>query len=797
MSKLTRLDAQRYAQLAAQVPGIFPLEQSVTWDAYDQAMGRKGGLKLAWEVGGQTRALISLTEFSLRGLPYLWAKEGPVWVGPRPSAAEEEQFLRLLTQALRSLQPKAVFVRLHTFSAPAPLAPVLQSIAYDRTVVLDLSGGAEQILARMKSRGRRDVRKAMRETGMQCADETDKAEQVFGELYQIMVETAAHDGFSPHPESVYRTMLKSLGENARLLVGRIEGKAVAWSLVTISGRHATRYYAATNAQARRLRAADQLVYFEACALAERGCTTYDLMGIGSDFAPSLAGLTEFKTKFTKDIEEIAPARDLPLRGALYRGLVRALALKRKVGGLRAELRGKVKAGAAGGEAGAAGGGFGANWDEGWDCQWAGQMAQSPAGKDFRVLILGGDIGGVSLARSTWLAYRARPLLIAKGPSPFAAHLHKAEVKYVADLEDPAHLRQVIGRVAGAQNTPLLVLTAFEYFAQTLAQIAGDLPENAILPFVGRELMEEVSDKANFARYCQRLEIGHPQTIVHRISGEADLPDVSSLGWPVIGKAARSAEHHVLDFAGKEKVYELAGPAELAELIGRLSRAGFRGEFVFQRRVGGDDAQMRILTCYVDKQGQVKQAGFGQVIVEEHTKELLGNPAGILTYPQPEVTAQASRLLESVGWRGWANFDIKADPADGTARFFELNPRLGRSNFYLNVAGINPVETIVTDLIDGQEVKENWGTQRGLYTVVPLGLLLAYALGWGERRAIVTAVRRGKAVNPLWSRYELDPRRWLVQIIQGLKQIKRFHHYYPLRTVRALRAAARLAGGEGQ
>ena len=48
-----------------------------------------------------------------------------------------------------------------------------------------------------------------------------------------------------------------------------------------------------------------------------------MMGIGSDFAPSLLGLNEFKCKFTKETAEVAPSRDIPVRRGFYALLVKA------------------------------------------------------------------------------------------------------------------------------------------------------------------------------------------------------------------------------------------------------------------------------------------------------------------------------------------------------------------------------------------------------------------------------------------------------------------------------------------
>lgn len=66
-----------------------------------------------------------------------------------------------------------------------------------------------------------------------------------------------------------------------------------------------RYYAAMCDAAMRIHVTDRLLHAECCMLGSQGITDYDLMGIGSDFAPSLKGLNAFKTKFTETITPVA------------------------------------------------------------------------------------------------------------------------------------------------------------------------------------------------------------------------------------------------------------------------------------------------------------------------------------------------------------------------------------------------------------------------------------------------------------------------------------------------------------
>ena len=81
----------------------------------------------------------------------------------------------------------------------------------------------------------------------------------------------------------------------------------------------------------------------------------------------------------------------------------------------------------------------------------------------------------------------------------------------------------------------------------------------------------------------------------------------------------------------------------------------------------------------------------------------------------------------MGYRGFANFDIKYDSRDGSFRFFEINTRLGRSNFYITGSGFNAVKWMVDDLIyekdfEGEVVADNVDS---LYTVVPKDVLTTY------------------------------------------------------------------------
>ena len=325
--QIEQIGLSELEQRAEELKLTLPIEQTHQWASYQATVeGRSPWRCVRFADGDGTLALASLMDFETHGYHFLRSEHGPVWV-EEPSEALEAQALAALCDYLRREHRAAAFIRLAVKHALDVTRPTLSTIPYDRTVILDVTGGDEAILSRMKTRGRRDVRKALRESPIECADETEHASASFEEYYPLMVETGERDGFAPAPMSDFENMMRILGDrHCRLYVGRLDGRLTNWSMVTVSGRRATRYYAASSTDTMRMHVGDRLVYFEACELGrlfDGSIGEYDLMAIGSELSPELNGLNEFKCKFSKEVVEVAPDRDVPLRKALYAALVAA------------------------------------------------------------------------------------------------------------------------------------------------------------------------------------------------------------------------------------------------------------------------------------------------------------------------------------------------------------------------------------------------------------------------------------------------------------------------------------------
>jgi D-aspartate ligase len=399
------------------------------------------------------------------------------------------------------------------------------------------------------------------------------------------------------------------------------------------------------------------------------------------------------------------------------------------------------------------------------------------------VILGGDIGAYSLARAYHEAFGVRSIVVSSVSTGVVRHSRILTSVVEPGMDDDAVVVHRLHRIAAQHaGKRLLLLASADRLVDAIVRNRDRLEDRYTVPYPAAEQLDLVTDKERFGELCRQLAIPHPPTVVHDV-GAGATPDTASLTFPVVAKTANTAAYHQVDFVGKQKVFVVDTPRELAALLDRIRAAGYRDRFLIQDVIPGDDSGMRILTCYSDRSGRVRFSAFGHVLLEDHAPGAVGNPVGIITDNEPIVVEHARRLLETIGWTGYANFDLKYDPRDGRYVFFELNPRLGRSNYYLTAAGQNAVTPYVREYLAGLDPLPPGAPEESarthLYTVVPRRLLLRSIADPALRARTRALFRRRRATNPLWYGAERDPRRLAYLAIAQLNQFRKFRIHRPL------------------
>jgi D-aspartate ligase len=422
-----------------------------------------------------------------------------------------------------------------------------------------------------------------------------------------------------------------------------------------------------------------------------------------------------------------------------------------------------------------------------------------AGPGFHPVIVGSDIGVYGLTRSFHEQYGLRTTVVAFAePGPIAhSQLIDTVLSGTAPAEIVATLERVAtGRRAAGHREPLLLQSNMDWVVRILAHHRAVLETAGfVLPYADVDLIDRICDKAEFSAVCSELGIPTPDTVIQDFATAADdawRPEPVPFDYPVIAKPASSADYHDVRFAGKKKIYEIASADELGRLWESLRGAGFRGRFLVQEMIPGDDTQMRSVTTYSDTSGRVTLRCSAQVLLEERTPAARGNPSAMIVEPITQILDAAQRICEHTGWRGFANFDVKLDPRDGVYKFFEQNPRIGRNNYYLTAGGQNPTEVLVDDVILGRRRELVTASREVLYAVVPHRLLRRYVLDDGLRARVVGLVRTGRAVHPLRYGADASPRRRLYVLTALVNHVRKYRRFYPASELRANFAAAQAA-----
>ena len=404
------------------------------------------------------------------------------------------------------------------------------------------------------------------------------------------------------------------------------------------------------------------------------------------------------------------------------------------------------------------------------------MAQKTR-EDLLPVVLGGDIGAYALGREFHEAYGVRSVYVNTGYIGAITHSAIIDTRPVKAM----HAEQVLaalGEVSDANPDKTIALIAnTDPLIELLEGIQDDLPANVSCTIPPRAAFDAVCDKATFSRLCTDHGLDVPAMERVSLAGTDPIAPCQ-IPFPVVAKPAVSAGWYDMLLKGFKKVYYMTEQSQLDELWGGLRSAGFEGEILVQELIGGDDTYMDSLTIYIGQDGKARLLGAAQVLLEDHAPTMLGNPVAMVIREKDELWDKASRMLADVGYRGFANFDVKRDPKTGRELFLDCNPRIGRNSFYNLAAGVNPMQVQVEDSIDHLPGETLRAVEPALYTLVPVPLLRRYVRDPHLLAEVDDLVRRKRVFDP--QRYPADwgMRRRIDVELTELNQYRKFGKFYP-------------------
>ena len=395
--------------------------------------------------------------------------------------------------------------------------------------------------------------------------------------------------------------------------------------------------------------------------------------------------------------------------------------------------------------------------------------------NFQPLLFGGDINVYSVARAFHEAYGVKSVCFGKFPSGPAYGSHIIDYRVCPKNEDPETFRQNVADVAAEfADKTVLVMGCGDSYVKLAAENKASFPANCIAPYIASDTIGKLNNKEYFYQLCDQFGIDHPGTFVYRkeMGHDFELPFQA----PYICKPSNGVAYWEHPFQGNEKVFTCPDRKNLEEVLDKVYAAGYPDTMIIQDFVPGDDSNMRVLTCYSDRNAQVKLMCLGHVLLEEHTPHGIGNHAVILTEVNEEICEKVKAFLEEMEYVGFSNFDIKYDTRDGKYKFFEINCRQGRSNYYVTGAGYNIAKLLVEDRVEGKDLPFVLADNPSLWRVVPRKV--AYDFIVSEYHDEMKArIREGREVTPLF--YDKDKAfgRTLRMKKNLLGHFKKFKQYY--------------------
>ena len=401
---------------------------------------------------------------------------------------------------------------------------------------------------------------------------------------------------------------------------------------------------------------------------------------------------------------------------------------------------------------------------------------------FLPIILGSDENAYGTVRLFREAYGVRPLLLCTRRLVPTMDSDLFDLTQIDGFDSPAVFPGALSdavETCRARAEKVVVVSCSDYYTGLLSDYVAADPGQIANPVVSPTLLARLDTKDRFYALCAEYGLPYPKTVIAEADERESVIDSLPFSFPIVVKPENSNASDYLHchFEGQEKVFYFENREDYLRIIGNMDRSGYRGKLILQEFIPGGDEAMRTLNFYSDADGKVRAMCLGQPILEEYAPKTLGNYAAILSRADRALCERIRSFLEAIGYIGFGNFDMKVDPRTGEAVLFEINPRLGRSSFFVRAAGMNFMKIMTEDVVSGRREDCVFCEETALWTAVPKAILLRYV----KDKALVSEVkemyRKKKVTRTLFNPEEKSLKRFLRLERYYLGHFGNYRRYY--------------------
>lgn len=390
---------------------------------------------------------------------------------------------------------------------------------------------------------------------------------------------------------------------------------------------------------------------------------------------------------------------------------------------------------------------------------------------FTPVIMGANRGSYGLARAFYEEYGVKSALIS--PYRTGSVKHSKIINYYKQLQMTdieSMLETMVAIEIQEPETKKIIFGSDDRYVSFLIENRMLFGPNWLVPYPDEQTYEAVTDKTLFYELCEQLDVAYPRTVV------LDRTSTFDLTYPVIIKAAQTPEYQNLDFEGKKKVYLCQTQEEAWQNIALIRQAGYTAALIVQEYIPGDDTSLGIVTAYVAKKdGQIKLISYANVLVDDPTPSAIGNSLAGFVREEESIKEPIQRIVEASGFYGFMTFDVKYDARRCEYIFFEVNGRLGLSNYYVTAAGHNVAWYYIEDFLLENNLSMATFQKEIVYSNLTNHLLC-------HNLHIPQSDNKKPMVHPLVAPYEKSWRRKLYILISSINYYRKLWKHASLENI---------------
>ncbi len=393
--------------------------------------------------------------------------------------------------------------------------------------------------------------------------------------------------------------------------------------------------------------------------------------------------------------------------------------------------------------------------------------------DFIPVLLGTDANAYGMARSFYEEYKKTSLAIGKGALVATANSKLVKVvKIEPDLEDDEVFVKTL-RDFAAEHTEktLLLVPCGDNYIKLLARNQDKLRDLYKFNCADADLLEKLSIKESFYKVCEEHGFLYPKT--DACTYENYKTYIPEFGFPMIIKPSNSVAYWNCHFPYKKKVFVAENEEEYHKILDAIYGSSYKDTLILQEYIPGDDSHMRVMNCYSGKDGKVKLISLGRVLLEEQTPEGIGSYAAIINGYDKELSEMMKNFLEGVGYKGFANFDMKFDERDGKYKLFEMNPRQGRSSYFVTAGGHNLAKYLVEDVLLNKDNGLTVANDRVLWSMIPKKVIFKYVSDTKLLSEARELIKEGRFVESMFSKDDAGLKRRIYFLINQHNYVKKY------------------------